>query len=64
MIPLDTFLLLSAVLFATGLYGVLEKESFQNTIRIPTNNVLKANISHLLIHPVGQTPPQHSDERK
>jgi hypothetical protein len=35
-----------------GLYGVLEKESFQYTIRIPSNNVLMANISHLLTRPV------------
>ncbi|MCH9034475.1 MAG: IS1380 family transposase [Planctomycetes bacterium] len=40
-----------------GLYGVLEEESFQYTIRIPTNNVLMASISHLLTRPVGR--PSH-----
>jgi hypothetical protein len=37
-----------------GLYGVLEEESFEYTIRIPSNDVLMASISHLLIRPVGR----------
>ncbi len=37
-----------------GLYGVLEEESFQYTIRIPSNDVLTASISHLLARPVGR----------
>ncbi len=40
-----------------GLYGVLEEESFQYTIRIPSNTVLMASISHLLTRPVGR--PSH-----
>ncbi|MCH9034473.1 MAG: IS1380 family transposase [Planctomycetes bacterium] len=40
-----------------GLYGVLEEESFQYTIRIPSNDVLAASISHLLTRPVGR--PSH-----
>ncbi len=40
-----------------ALYGVLEQESFQYTVRIPTNNVLMASISHLLTRPVGR--PSH-----
>ncbi len=40
-----------------GLYGVLEEESFQYTIRIPSNDVLTASISHLLTRPVGR--PSH-----
>ena len=40
-----------------ALYSVLEEESFQYTIRIPTNNVLIASISHLLTRPVGR--PSH-----
>jgi hypothetical protein len=40
-----------------ALYGVLEQESFQYTVRIPTNNVLMASISHLLARPVGR--PSH-----
>ncbi len=37
-----------------GLYGVLEEERFQYTIRIPSNDVLMASISHLLTRPVGR----------
>ncbi len=37
-----------------GLYGVLEEESFQYTIRIPSNDVLTASISHLLTRPIGR----------
>jgi len=33
---------------------VLEEESFQYTIRIPSNDVLMASISHLLTRPVGR----------
>jgi len=40
-----------------ALYGVLEEESFQYAIRIPTNTVLTASISHLLTRPVGR--PSH-----
>jgi hypothetical protein len=41
-----------------GLYGVLEEESFQYTIRIPANKVLMASVSHLLTRPVGR--PSHN----
>ncbi len=37
-----------------GLYRVLEEEGFQYTIRIPSNDVLMASISHLLTRPVGR----------
>ena len=37
-----------------ALYGVLEQEGFQYTIRIPANDVLMASISHLLTRPVGR----------
>ena len=37
-----------------ALYGVLEEEGFQYTIRIPANDVLMANISPLLTRPVGR----------
>ncbi len=37
-----------------GLYGVLEEESFQYTIGIPSNDVLMGSISHLLTRPVGR----------
>jgi hypothetical protein len=40
-----------------ALYGVLEEESFQYTIRVPANKVLMASISHLLTRPVGR--PSH-----
>jgi len=40
-----------------ALYCVLEEESFQYTIRIPANEVLMANIRHLLTRPVGR--PSH-----
>jgi hypothetical protein len=40
-----------------GLYCVLEEEEFQYTIRIPANDILMANISHLLTRPVGR--PSH-----
>jgi hypothetical protein len=36
------------------LYRVLEEEGFQYTIRIPSNDVLIASISHLLTRPVGR----------
>ena len=36
------------------LYRVLEEEGFQYTIRIPSNDVLTASISHLLTRPVGR----------
>jgi hypothetical protein len=37
-----------------ALYGVLEGEDFRYTIRIPANDVLMANIRHLLTRPVGR----------
>ena len=37
-----------------ALYGVLEEERFQYTIRIPSNDVLMASIRHLLTRPVGR----------
>jgi hypothetical protein len=37
-----------------GLYSVLEEEGFQYTIRIPSNDVLMASISHMLTRPVGR----------
>ncbi len=37
-----------------ALYRVLEEEGFQYTIRIPSNSVLMARISHLLTRPVGR----------
>jgi len=37
-----------------GLYCVLEGEDFRYTIRIPANDVLMANIRHLLTRPVGR----------
>ena len=40
-----------------ALYCVLEEQSFQYTIRIPSNEVLTASISHLLTRPVGR--PSH-----
>jgi hypothetical protein len=40
-----------------ALYHVLEEEEFQYTIRIPSNDVLMAHISHLLTRPVGR--PSH-----
>ncbi len=40
-----------------ALYSVLEEESFQYAIRIPTNSVLMASIRHLLTRPVGR--PSH-----
>ncbi len=40
-----------------ALYRVLEEQRFQYTIRIPSNDVLMASISHLLTRPVGR--PSH-----
>jgi len=40
-----------------ALYRVLEEEEFEYTIRIPSNDVLMAHISHLLTRPVGR--PSH-----
>ncbi len=37
-----------------GLYSVLEEEGFQYTIRIPSNDVMMASISHMLTRPVGR----------
>jgi len=37
-----------------ALYSLLETEGFEYTIRIPANEVLMANIDHLLTRPVGR----------
>jgi Transposase DDE domain group 1 len=37
-------------------YEYLEAEGFQYTIRLPANNVLQAQIAHLLARPVGRPP--------
>jgi hypothetical protein len=41
-----------------ALYGVLEERGFQYTIRMPANDVLMANIDHLLSRPVGRPSRQ------
>lgn len=40
-----------------ALFCLLEEEGFRYAVRIPANDVLIANIDHLLIHPVGR--PSH-----